>query len=375
MMKNPFGDYQKAKILLEKALDLTPQPSGWRAFILNSLGSVLRFTGDYKQGILLLQESIEFNEKRSYYWGLNFAHNTLGMIYTLIGNHKKAQDNFQLSLDYSLKEDNYRGLGFSWGSMGWLESKLGNFLEATAFYKKSIEAFKQRGSVPSIILLAQAEVLSQITDQITPEMQKLIEQAKNQIWKHKNKLNIGRYYISLGNISFNNGDLVQAEKKYSKASEFSDTHEVKTQCLLGKTKINMEFFMKTDGEEFLKLVKETILELQELTKDKFTLIWAEMELISAILLIYEKSYEISEEKFRSLLSYAEKNSLTELISRINNQLQNLQVFRTYEKVRRSIQDISKENDLKTQSMMDIAEYLKAATYILRSYSSDSVEKR
>ena len=130
-----------------------------------------------------------------------------------------------------------------------------------------------------------------------------------------------------------------------------------------------------DKHEFLKLVKETILELQTLTKYKFTLVWAEMELISAILNLYEGFYQISEEKLNSLLSYSEKNSLTELISRINKQVNNLQIFKTVDKVRSTIQDKSKENELKTQSMMDVTEYLRSVSYILRSLSSESVEKK
>jgi tetratricopeptide (TPR) repeat protein len=374
MVKNPFGDYQKVKQLLLKALDYTPHPSGWRAYILNSLGSVLRFTGDYQKAITLLKESIEFNTERKYFWGLSFSHNTLGMIYTLIGDHLKAQDHFKNSLDYSLKDNNPNGEGYAYGAMGWCETKLGNFQKAKELYDKSLTAFMKGGFSPAIILLAQAETISQLEDPSSSIVHDLLSRAQDQIWRSKKRLDKGRYYVSLGNIAFNNQKLDQADEEYSKALEYADTHEVETQCLMGKAKVNIEKFIQTDNIENLKLVKDIVLKLKIVTKNNFTLLWAEMELISAILNIYEGNFGASEEKLNSLRTYSEKNSLLELQSRIEKQEHTLQIYQRYKNIKKSLQEKSEEDELRIQSMRDVSEYLKMVTHILRSYSPDSKRK-
>ncbi len=373
LVKSPFSDFQMAKALLEKALALSPKPDGWRIHILNSLGSVLRFTGDYPQAIQILEESVHLSIKAKRIWQLGFAYNTLGMIYTLLGENSNAKRSFDLSLECNIEENNYTGKGYTFGSMGWRESVLGNFNSAKDLYTKSIASFEKYGNVPPIILLAKSVVLSNIHTKMNPEIQNLLDTAKKRIWKKKTRIDQGRYFITLGNIWLNFRDFEQAKDYFLKALKFTDIYEVHSQGLLGTIKVNTSLYIRTDDFKYLKQVKTGIVSLKSITQ-KNSILWAEMSLITAIIEMSEGELERASKSLSSLRSYSDTHELKDLHSRIAKQEETLNIYIRYNKIQNHIQDKPKKEDLKSQSLLDVMEYLKTISHLLSSYSSDSKPK-
>jgi tetratricopeptide (TPR) repeat protein len=203
MLENPFSDNHRAITLLEECLKYSTSKLSLRIHILNKLGSNFRFIGKYNKAIKCLEDAIEINGSL-YSWLEAFSHNTLGMIYTSIGDNdsvRKALNHYKMSLEISKKNDDPYGMGYTFGALGWLESNR-NLNKAKEWYDLSISTFEERtNGIPPVILLALAEILSKIDDKNKNKIDKLISQAQKQIWKTKKKLDLGRYYNTLGNIS------------------------------------------------------------------------------------------------------------------------------------------------------------------------------
>ena len=370
LVRLPFSDFQMAKIFLEKALDLSPDPDGWRIHVLNSLASVLRFTGEYSRAIQVLKESIRISAQLSNLWQLGFAHNTLGMIYTLLGKNVEAKASFKLSLECNVKENNFTGIGYTYGSMGWRESVLGNFKLADKFYSKSISSFETHGSTPPIILLAKAEVLSNIHKEMNLEIRQLLNKTHEKIWKRNLRLDKGRYSIALGNIHFNFKDYSQSEANFSEALKFTNIYEVYSQGLLGTIKVKTSLYIQTEDSSFLAEVKTKLSDLKHVTQEN-SLLWAEMNLISAIIEMSEGNLEHASDSLSSLRVYSESHELPGLHSRIAKQEDTLDIYLRYNKIQDQIQNISERQNLKSQSLMDVVDYLKTISHLLSAYSSES----
>ena len=368
MFKTPFGDYPTAQTLLEDALLLVGENRlEWKTFILNSLGSILRFTGNYSQAIEYLEESVQISRKNNDLGTLGFTHNSLGMIFTLTGKYKKAQSHYNRSLDLNFRNNRLRGLGYTYGSMGWLESVQGNFSLANELYSKSIDSFKVNSYPPSIILLNKAIILSQIPSSDDSEIQKLLAEAKNQIWKKKNLLDKGRYFISLGNINLNKRKHIEAENDFLHALKFIDAYEVKTQGLLGATKVRVDLYFQTDDSEHLYKIKKYLNKLKSIIKNKNSIFWLEVEFLAAMLDIYEGDFQAAEEKIEPLLIYTKKNSIEKLNSQIKKQLNTLSIFKAQQRIEDQVKAINTFDDIKIQSTEDITAYLKEMSLIFHSH--------
>jgi tetratricopeptide (TPR) repeat protein len=373
LVRYPFSDFATAQTLLEKALALSPDPDGWRAQILNSLGSVSRFTGNYPRAIQVLEESIDISRKLPYLYQLGFAYNTLGMVYTLLGENLKAKKAFESSLDCNIKEKDFVGQGYTFGSMGWLESVLNNFESANVYYSKSIDAFEMFGRTPPIILLAKAEVLSQIHNYMTPDIEKLLKNAHELIWKRKTRLDKGRYYITLGHIYFNFKDYSRAEKNYLESLKFDDIYEVYSQGLLGIIKVKTFLYIESDDINFMNQVKTKLSTLNSLTQEN-SLLWAEMNLISSIIDISEGKFGQATNNLKLLRTYSENHGLIGLQSRILKQEDYLAIYQKYMQIQDQIQNQAEIEKAKSQSLMDVLDYLKAISRLLTTHSTDTKSK-
>jgi tetratricopeptide (TPR) repeat protein len=373
LVKFPLSDFQTARSLLEKALALSPKPDGWRIHILNSLGSVFRFTGEYSRAIQVLEESVQISIKEGRNWELGFAYNTLGMIYTLLGEKNDAKRSFDSSLECNIKENNYTGKGYTYGSMGWRESVLGDYKSAEDFYTKSIASFEKYGNIPPIILLAKSIVLSNIHSKMNPEIQNLLDSAQKRIWKRKTRHDQGRYFIALGNIWFNFKDYLQSEDNFLKALQFTDIYEVHSQGLLGTIKVKTSLYIQTEDYKYLNHVKANLKLLKNITQEN-SLLWAEMNLITAIINMSEGNLELASQSLSLLRSYSDTHELKDLHSRIVKQEETLNIYLRYEKIQNHFQDIPKKEDLISQSILDVMEYLKSISNLLSSYSSESKPK-
>ena len=117
-------------------------------------------------------------------------------------------------------------------------------------------------------------------------------------------------------------------------------------------------------------LKNHIDKLKRLTKHNFSVIWAEMELISAILQMYEGNLIEAKERLHSLASYAIELSLMNLHEKVIKQQHMLNVYQTYQNIEDRFQSVEKEEELKSRSMKDVVRYLISATNLLRSYSSE-----
>ena len=372
--KNPFGDYHKAKYFYLQALKLSTDNNKSKVFILNSLGTALRFTGEYTEAIQYLEESIAISQHFDDYWYLEFAYNMLGMVYTLIGDLEKANDSFQKSLTLSIEGENYIGIGYTYGSLGWRAAINGNLKEANQYYSKAIESFKKFRSPPAIILLAQAEIITRIGEQSSDQMNKLMNQAKTQIWERKSSLDKGRYFITLGNIAFYQNNLLDAEIEYKKALNIAKTHEIKSQGLLGLIKLKLNHFLKNDNKQILKTIKDLINELKLTTREKNSIIWYEMELILSLILIYEGNYEDAQQKLEQLLNYSIEKSFSNLQFRIKKHQRTLNIFQTHSRLETDIESINEQQNLRKRSLNDVMEYLKSITHLISSFNSDSNQK-
>lgn len=357
-----FGEYQRAKNILARCLEKIPDSSPRRVHILNTLGSTLRFTGEYNLSIQYLKESLKINQTIHDIWQEAYTHNTLGMVYTLTGNTKKATEHYESSMRLSKKGNDYYGLGFTYGALGWLESNQGNLIQAKKWYISSISIFEEKAkNVPAIILLAYAELLSKMGDKYSKDVNVLIIKARNQIWAQQKRLDIGRYYNTLGNIALNQKKkLDQALKAFSLALEYCDSFEVETQTLLGIIKTNLELFLDSPTKyDYLEKVRLFLFDLKSAAESS-ALILGEVDLILGIIEMHSQQYQKATKKFNQVLKHAEEHKFTLLEAKVQKQKETLQILHTHDQLQK-VTSATNDHDLKTNSIREAIDYLTELT--------------
>ncbi|MFX1285524.1 MAG: tetratricopeptide repeat protein [Promethearchaeota archaeon] len=359
-----FGEYQRAKNILEKCLQQLPEPSNQRILILNSLGSNLRFSGEYNLAIQYLNESLKINRKYVFdLWQEAYTHNTLGMIYTLIGNKEKATEHYKSSMTLSKENNDYYGLGYTYGALGWLEANQGNLEQAEKWYKSSVTIFEEKARiVPSIIMLAYAELLSRRESSNEKKIQELITRARNQIWKQGKRLDMGRYYNTLGNIALNQKQLEKAQKEFSLALEYGESFEVEAQTLLGITKTNLEFFLVSTEETYLEKARLFLTDLK-MAAESSALIQGEVELILAIIEMHSQRYGNAEQKFILVQKHAHAHDYALLEEKVQKQKETLQILKTHDQLQRVTLKMN-NHELKRSSIREAIVYLTELTKLL-----------
>jgi tetratricopeptide (TPR) repeat protein len=356
-----FGEYQRAKNILVRCLEKLPDSSPRRIHILNTLGSTLRFTGEYNLSIQYLKESLKINQIIHDIWQEAFTHNTLGMVYTLTGNTEKATEHYESSMRLSKKSNDYYGLGFTYGALGWLESNQGNLFQARKYYESSISTFEEREkNVPAIILLAYAEILSRMEDKHSEKINVLIVKARDQIWAQQKLIDYGRYYNTLGNIALNQRKLDQALKNFSLALEYCDSFEVETQTLLGIIKTNLELFLDTTlNYEYLEKVKLFLIDLKSAAESS-ALILGEVDIIMGIIEMHSQQYQKAANKFTQVLKHAQEHNFTLLEEKVQKQKETLQILRTHDQLQK-VTYATNDHDLKRNSIREAIDYLTELT--------------
>lgn len=360
-----FGEYQRAKIILLECLRQIPRASRQRIRILNTLGSNLRFTGEYNLAVQHLTESLSMNQEVIQdFWQEAYTHNTLGMIYTLIGKNYKATEHYKSSMALSKENNDYYGLGFTYGALGWLETNQGNFNQAEKWYKSSISTFEEKNqTVPAIILLAYAELLSQMEKNYSNKINELIIRARNQIWTQQKRLDIGRYYNTLGNIALNHKQLDQALKEFSLALEYSDSFEVEAQTLLGITKANLELFLvSTDNYEYLEKARLFLTDLRSAAKSS-ALIQGEVELILGLIEMHTRNYVNAARKFKQVQKHAQDHNYTLLREKVQKQQETLHILQTHDQLQK-VTATTNNYELKRSSIREAIVYLTELTKLL-----------
>jgi tetratricopeptide (TPR) repeat protein len=366
MLENPFSENHRAIDLLKVCLKYTTKPTYMRIHILNKLGSNYRFIGNYKQAIDCLEEAISINKKIKNPWLDSFSHNTLGMIYTVFGDGEsiqKALKHYKLSLDISRINNDPYGVGYTQGALGWLESNQGNLNEAKNWYELSISTFEQyTNSVPSIILLGLGELLSRMNDKNTDRIEELIKKAQVQIWRSEKRIDIGRYYNTLGNIALNRKQLTQAEKDFSQALDYGDYFEVEAQTLLGLVKVNLELFVKSDNRNYLEKSRLILYDLKDAVKSSF-LILGEVDLILGLIEMYDLNFPAAKAKISKVIELAKNHNSSLLESKGIKQKETLDILMTHQKLQK-VASSSMKNQLKTSQIKEAIEYLNELTRFL-----------
>ncbi|MFX0087283.1 MAG: hypothetical protein ACFFAU_16655 [Candidatus Hodarchaeota archaeon] len=366
MLENPFSENHRAIDLLKDCLKYTSKPTSMRIHILNKLGSNYRFTGDFKHAIDCLEEAININKKIKNSWLDSFSHNTLGMIYTVFGDGEsieKALKHYKLSLEISRKNNDPYGIGYTQGALGWLESNQGNLNRAKEWYELSISTFeKETNNVPSIILLGFSELLSRINDKNIEKIEELIKKAQNQIWRSEKRIDIGRYYNTLGNIALNRKQFTQAEKEYSHALDYGDYFEVEAQTLLGLVKVNLELFVNSDKRNYLEKSRLILHDLKDAVKSSF-LILGEVDLILGLIEMYDLNFPAAKEKINKVIKLAKKHNSLLLESKAIKQKETLNILMTHQKLQK-VASSSKEIHLKTSQIKEAIDYLNELTRFL-----------
>ncbi|MFX0050338.1 MAG: tetratricopeptide repeat protein [Candidatus Hermodarchaeota archaeon] len=374
MLVTPFGDYTRAKDLLLDCLKLVPDLPKARIFILNRLGSTLRFIGEYNDAIRYLNEAIMINKTVvNDVWQEAYTHNTLGMIYTLIGDNIKAMEHYEYSKDLNQKENDDNGLGYTYGAMAWLESNQGNLDKAKNWYQKSIATFENITQPPAIVLLAYAELLSRLEKDYFDEINKLIIRAKEQIWRNQKRLDMGRYYNTLGKIAMNQKRLDDAQNDFSQALEYSESFEVEAQTLLGMTKVNLEFFLNTDNSEFLDKAELFLTDLRLAAKSS-VLILCEVDLILGIIEMYKNKYGRAAERFKYVIKHAKEHNYSTLENRAQKQLEILQVMQSHKELQNVIISSGNGEIPHPRPIKEVIDYLNDLLKLMSSHPANKRSK-
>ncbi|MFW9855695.1 MAG: tetratricopeptide repeat protein [Candidatus Thorarchaeota archaeon] len=360
ILVNPFDEYHWAIELLEEALALLDRASYRRLIILNKLGSNLRFTGEYTRAINYLQEALKLNsEEFNYHWHSAFSHNVLGMICTVMGDHKSAVTHYKASLDDCREEDKL-GMGYTYGALGWLEITKGDQEKAKKYYEKSLSCFTKP---PVVILLAYAELLSNMGPKYVKESQELCEQAWLQIKDNPRSLDQGRYYNTLGTIALNRRDLQLAEKHFFQALQWANTFEVETGTLIGLTKLSLESYLASENDEDLHKVKLLLNDLKSASQVS-VMFRDEVELILGTFEMAQGHLLQAKEVFSRCLTSAKLHNSVQLQDKVQRQQDILEAFIVQTKILNLAEKIHIPWEIKEMSLKEAKQYLRDLTRFL-----------
>jgi len=369
-LENAFGDYQRAKELLEKCLMDYPNPNWQRISLLNKLGSLLRFIGDYKQAIDYLEESIDINTKSiNDSWYKSYSHNTLGMIYTFLGDLTSAHGHYEASLTLSKNSKDFNSLGYVYGALGWLNSNQGSLKEAKRYYESSIETFlKISSSPPSIILLAYAEVLAQLDfHKNQDEIESLLKKAKELVEKSQRPLDYGRYYNSEAYVLLHQKEFNNGLRVFNKALEYSESFEVETRTLLGMSQASLELYINSGEDEYLNKTELYLRDLKNAVQAS-KIITGEVELLLAIIALHNLQFSKAKDSFEKLLNFIHLNNLIQLEEKVHKQIQILQIFQKQQDLDVFVHSSHEFSEFKTTSTREMIDYIRDILMLLSAYN-------
>ncbi|WP_455142346.1 tetratricopeptide repeat protein [Candidatus Hodarchaeum mangrovi] len=368
-LENTFSDYQRAKELLEKCLIDYPNPCWQRISLLNKLGSLLRFIGDYNQAINYLEESIDINTKSiNDTWYKSYSHNTLGMIHTFLGDVTSAHNHYGASLSLSENSKDFYSLGYVYGALGWLNSNQGSLIKAKHYYENAINTFlKISKSPPSIILLAYAEMLAQL-DFIKnqEEIESLLKKAEKLVEKSQRPLDYGRYYNSKAYILLHQKEFQKGLKTFRKALEYSESFEVETRTLLGMSQASLELYISIGEEEYLNKTELYLKDLKNAVKAS-KIITGEVELLLGIITLHNLQFSEARDSFERLLNFIHLNNLTQLEEKVYKQFKILQILQKQQDLDAFVHSSQEFVEFKTTSIREMIDYIKEILMLLSAY--------
>jgi predicted ATPase/class 3 adenylate cyclase/Tfp pilus assembly protein PilF len=148
MLASRQGNYEKAKLLLEEALQIYREigDSLSIANILDNLGITYSEQGEYSKSKPLYDEALEINRSNNYKLGIANSLNNLGALETFRGNYSDAKNFYRQALEI------YRGIGDKHDIASTLIG-LGNlplmnetdFIEAKAILEEALSIFSETG--------------------------------------------------------------------------------------------------------------------------------------------------------------------------------------------------------------------------------------
>ena len=136
----PLGQYQKAIIFHEKALDIFRKIGDRQGeeYCLGNLGITYQSLGQYQQAITYHQQALDISREIGDRRGEGSCLGHLGIIYNCLGKCQKAITYYQQALDISREIGDRQGEGNSLGNLGITYQSLGQYQEAMTYHQQSL---------------------------------------------------------------------------------------------------------------------------------------------------------------------------------------------------------------------------------------------
>ncbi len=205
------ADYDQARILLKRALELTPQKGAHRAKLLIRHAESYFRQGRFSEGEKYAQESLTVAQDVGYQQGIADGYNHLGIAAESRRDLEISQDYFERSLAIFQKDGDKSGIASILNHLGIVAWNERNFETASSYYEKSLAAFKEvddQQGVGSILLNLGIVALSQ-NDYRSAQgyYQESLEIAQSMGDRHS----IASCFNQLGAVTINLGQLTVAQ--------------------------------------------------------------------------------------------------------------------------------------------------------------------
>lgn len=232
-------EYNKAVLHYDKAIALYKSIKSYEDMytVYLTKSGLYKTTGETDKQIALIFETLKFYEKdkKTYVHSLYYAYTTLAYAY-------RYQNEYEKAIQYSLKAIESCDLSYkeypsshtlnwkasNYQNIAYCNSKLKRYKEALASSYKSLEITKKLGAETqtSLTLSGAADLEMKVGNYAQAE--KLFQEMLAMKSTSNNNMSLAATYHGLGEISFNKGDLKNAEGYQEKAFELSQKTTNKT---------------------------------------------------------------------------------------------------------------------------------------------------
>lgn len=357
----------EAKLHLLDCLEVENISKNFMISIFSALSLITRFLGNYEEALKYAGKSVDLSKEINSRWDLAYALFLRGIVYTIKGMNDEALEELGRSLQIYEEDKAFYSVGHCLGAIAWVKTNQKKEQEARKYYEEAISLFQKTSSVPLMIYLSYAKLLSGV-EGYKKRVSDLLDEAKTVLKKNDDNIAYARYYNTLGSIYLN-------YKNYGKALHFyfiglsysSDVLEVDIQIHLGIAKTYLLKYLETfDDEQNLEKALESLKGLEKKTKD-LKLVNAEIKLTLANIYIYKNQYEKAKSILRRLAVELDEKAPKEMRQAVLKSLKELEIYIIHSTI---LFNVSKTDSTSPDSINTVIEYLNQAISYLKSYNME-----
>jgi tetratricopeptide (TPR) repeat protein len=209
-----YGELQKARSLLEQALEQTDDGSAVRSAFQYQLAQIHLRQGQYERAMSLFQQSLDIQQQLQDLHGKAASLHAMAQIHRMQGQYERAMSLFQQSLDIQQQLQDLHGKAASLHAMAQIHRMQGQYERAMSLFQQSLDIQQQLQDLQGVTASLSAIADLHMGTQHWMEARKLLQEALAICQQLSDRAGIAFNQVKLGQICLAQADYPAAQAHF-----------------------------------------------------------------------------------------------------------------------------------------------------------------